>query len=72
MRYFALTIFAALLFPIAANAQFKDLVNKAKDKVASATGSSSLSNADIAGGLKEALKKGVNEQVTRLTAVDGF
>lgn len=31
-----------------------------------------LSNADIAGGLKEALDKGIEKQVIKLTAVDGF
>lgn len=55
------------------NAQLKGLVNKAKDKVATATGSQgTLSNADIGSALKEALHKGVNQQVTKLTAVDGF
>ncbi|MBY8961185.1 DUF4197 family protein [Flavobacterium sp. D11R37] len=31
-----------------------------------------LSNADIAAGLKEALDKGIDQQVTRLTQTDGF
>ena len=31
-----------------------------------------LGNADIAAGLKEALEKGVSEEVTKLTATDGF
>lgn len=31
-----------------------------------------LSNSDIAYGLKEALNKGIEKQVTKLTAVDGF
>ncbi|TRW23111.1 DUF4197 domain-containing protein [Flavobacterium zepuense] len=31
-----------------------------------------LSNADIAAGLKEALDKGINQQVTKLTTTDGF
>lgn len=31
-----------------------------------------LSNADIAAGLKEALHKGISQQVTKLTAKDGF
>ena len=29
-------------------------------------------NTDIAGGLKEALNNGINKQVTKLTAIDGF
>lgn len=57
-----------------ANAQLKGLMDKAKDKVASATGATggALSSADIGSALKEALNKGVTEQVTKLTAVDGF
>jgi len=34
--------------------------------------SATLSNTDIASGLKEALNKGIEKQVTKLTAVDGF
>ncbi len=36
------------------------------------TSSSSLGTTDIAGGLKEALNKGIEKQVTKLTATDGF
>ncbi|MFP9116024.1 DUF4197 domain-containing protein [Flavobacterium sp. RHBU_3] len=54
------------------HAQVKNLLTKAKEKVSAATGTSSLSNTDIASALKEALNKGVSEQVTKLTAVDGF
>jgi len=35
-------------------------------------GIGTLSNADIASGLKEALNKGIDTQVTKLTATDGF
>jgi hypothetical protein len=62
-------ILIALLLPLASQAQFKELLNKANDKISSVTGGP---NADIAAGLKEALDKGVDEQVTKLTAVDGF
>jgi len=55
-----------------ASAQLKNALNKAKAKVTSATGTTSLSNADIGSALKEALNKGVTEQVTKLTAEDGF
>lgn len=54
------------------NAQVKlgETLNKAKEKV---TGSgASFSNTEIGNALKEALNKGVNEQVSKLTAVDGF
>ena len=60
--------------------QLDGLLKKASDKVkakSTATSSSKsgnilTSNLDIASGLKEALQKGVTEQVTKLTAVDGF
>ncbi|RYJ42335.1 DUF4197 domain-containing protein [Flavobacterium beibuense] len=66
-------VFAILLLPLASNAQLGGLINKAKDKVTDVTGTSTgLSNADIASALKEALNKGIDEQVTKLTAVDGF
>jgi hypothetical protein len=62
-----------LLLPLAGQAQLKGILNKAKDKVTAASANGkSLTNADIGAGLKEALKKGVSDQVTKLTAVDGF
>ena len=36
------------------------------------TGTGILSNADISAGLKEALNKGIENQVSKLTATDGF
>ncbi|WP_417353045.1 DUF4197 domain-containing protein [Flavobacterium alkalisoli] len=66
-------VYAILLLPLASNAQLGGLINKAKDKVTEVTGTNTgLSNADIASALKEALNKGIDEQVTKLTAVDGF
>ncbi|MGV7105543.1 DUF4197 domain-containing protein [Flavobacterium sp. U410] len=71
-------IFALVLLPLFSNAQFKDLIKKAEEKLSSTTSSTSstsgisLSNTDISAALKEALNKGVSEQVTKLTAVDGF
>ncbi len=66
-------LFAIMFIPFVSNAQLKGLINKAKDAATEATGSTgSLSGSDIAGGLKEALNKGVTEQVSKLTAVDGF
>ncbi len=63
-------VFLLLLVPVVSNAQLKDLIKKASTKVATATkGSTGL---DISAGLKEALNKGVTEQVSKLTAVDGF
>ncbi len=60
-----------LIAPFAAQAQLGGLLNKAKEKVTTVTGVST-GNTDIAAGLKEALNKGVDKQVTKLTAVDGF
>jgi len=60
----------ALLVPALGSAQLKDLMQKAKDKVAAVSGQTN--GVDIASGLKEALNKGVSEQVTKLTALDGF
>lgn len=70
-------ILILLISPLLSNAQFKDLIKKAEEKLSTATSSSStsgisLSNTDISAALKEALNKGVSEQVSKLTAVDGF
>jgi hypothetical protein len=64
-----------VLLPLAGNAQLKDLMDKAKNTIATKTGTTktgSLTNANIGEALKEALNKGVAEQVTKLTATDGF
>jgi hypothetical protein len=60
-----------LVAPILANAQFKGLVDKANEKISTVKGVPTGST-DIAAGLKEALNKGVEKEVTKLTAVDGF
>ena len=61
--------------------QLDGLLKKASDKVKSKTAATSSNtksgniltgNLDIASGLKEALQKGIKEQVIKLTAVDGF
>ena len=59
-----------LLVPMVSNAQLKDLIKKASTKVSEATKTNS--GLDIGAGLKEALNKGVTEQVSKLTAMDGF
>lgn len=59
-----------LLVPMVSNAQLKDLVKKAGKKVTEATKTNS--GLDIGAGLKEALNKGVTDQVSKLTAMDGF
>jgi hypothetical protein len=60
----------AFLCPVISNAQFKDLINKASEKISSV--SKTTGGVDIGAGLKEALNKGVEKQVTKLTAMDGF
>lgn len=67
----------ALLVPMASFAQLDGLLKKASEKVQSKTsnsksGSILTGNLDISAGLKEALQKGITEQVTKLTALDGF
>jgi hypothetical protein len=59
-----------LLVPVLASAQLNGLLNKAKEKIGTTTGSAGSS--DIASGLKEALNKGIDKQVSKLTATDGF
>jgi hypothetical protein len=63
-------LFLLLILPAIGNAQFKDILTKASEKINAAT--KSKSSLDIAAGLKEALNKGVTEQVSKLTAIDGF
>lgn len=66
-------ILLLLLFvPIVSNAQLKDLIKKANEKVATATNAKTTTGLDIGAALKEALNKGVTQQVSKLTAVDGF
>ena len=59
-----------LLVPFIGNAQFKDILKKATDQVAVLAKNNT--GIDIAAGLKEALNKGVTEQVSKLTKTDGF
>ena len=73
----------ALFVPLFSFAQIGDLLKRANEKAqakkTTTTAPSSrnsvtdlLGTTDIGAGLKEALQKGVTEQVTKLTAVDGF
>lgn len=63
-----------LLIPTVSFSQIKilDEIKKAVPSKTTSTGFGSLSNLDISQGLKEALNKGIEKQVTKLTAVDGF
>ena len=60
-----------ILVPTFGSAQLKSLITKGKTKITSVTSTTSKT-IDISAGLKEALNKGITEQVTKLTAVDGF
>lgn len=60
-----------LLAPALSNAQFKDLLSNANEKI-STMKNVPIGSPDIGAGLKEALNKGVEKQVTKLTATDGF
>lgn len=59
-----------LLIPFLGTAQFNNLLKKATDQAAILTKTNS--SLDIAAGLREALNKGVTEQVSKLTQTDGF
>lgn len=59
-----------ILFPVVSNAQLKTILKKT---TATKTGILNTNGTlDIAAGLKEALNKGITEQVSKLTQVDGF
>lgn len=58
-----------LLIPVMGFSQVK-ILDEIKKNIPST--SKSLSSLDISNGLKEALNKGIEKQVTKLTAVDGF
>ena len=66
-----------LLLPVIGFSQIK-VLDKVKKKIPTKistklpTSVKALSSLDISNGLKEALNKGIEKQVTKLTAVDGF
>jgi hypothetical protein len=61
-----------LITPIISNAQFKNDLNKIKEKTSTIVTNSNNSPIDISAGLKEALNKGISKEVSKLTAEDGF
>ncbi len=72
-KLYATLLFAAtsaISYQAQAQISFGSVVDKAKEAVTS--GDIDLSNADIAAGLREALDKGIDEQVEKLTAENGF
>lgn len=78
MKYLVLLFSGVILFTRTSQAQvLKNVLKKdssLKDKVGSlfSGNTSSLSTNEIAGGLKEALNKGVETGTAKLSAVDGF
>ncbi len=63
------------LLPLISQAQIlENIIKKAEEKVNSTIGQviSPISQEEIGNGLKEALNKGIEKQVTKLTATDGF
>lgn len=65
-------IIAALTFSLASCAQVQQTLNQLPQISSQIPGISGIGGVDIASGLKEALNKGITQQVTKLTAVDGF
>jgi hypothetical protein len=63
-------VFLTFLIPMFCNAQFDELLKLGKEKLNTIL--KTESGVDIAAGLKEALNKGVSDQVSKLTAPDGF
>ena len=63
------TFLLFLLIPFLGSAQIKNILQQAAQHAGTVK---SLSSGDIAGGLKEALNKGITKQVSKLTATDGF
>ena len=63
-------ILVLLLIPLISIAQTKKKVKKIKVKTPTIT--NVINTVDISAGLKEALNKGVTEQVSKLTIIDGF
>ncbi|WP_281337277.1 DUF4197 domain-containing protein [Flavobacterium eburneipallidum] len=58
-------VFTLLLLPLFGCAEMQQVMNQLPQ-------TQSIGGLDIAGGLKEALNKGISDQVSKLTATDGF
>jgi hypothetical protein len=68
MIRFALVFWVLSLVQVAGFAQFKNILNKAKESAKALTGE----DADVSSGLKEALNKGIESAVTQLSAQNGY
>lgn len=64
-----LLLLLTLTFSFASNAQIQKTLDQLSQLSSKINGTG---NVDIASGLKEALNKGITQQVSKLTAVDGF
>lgn len=67
MRRVLVVTLTFVLFTLSGCAELQQIASQLPD-----TGGVGLSNADIAAGLKEALDKGIDKQVAKLTKTDGF
>lgn len=65
MKKIFLLLTAAVSFTFSGCAELQQAVSQLPQQ-------GTVSNADIAAGLKQALNKGIDQQVTKLTATDGF
>ncbi len=72
MNRIALPLMLLVVTASCAQAQFRDALNKAKEKVASVTQEPSLTQDEIGRGLKEALDNGVADAVAFLSKTDGY
>lgn len=66
------SILLAILLPFLAQAQVKKTASKIISKATTTVGSTTPNEASIGNALKEALSNGVTNQVSKLTAADGF
>lgn len=76
MKKYTLALLAVcmLAFTNVGHAQFGKLIKKAEDKVkeTTKTGDSKLTNDEVGAGLKEALTKGIEKGVEKVSKPDGF
>lgn len=68
-KKYIFVLFALTSVGTVSNAQFGDILNKAKKVV---KGENPLSKDEVANGLKEALDQGIEEAVDKLSAEDGY
>ena len=73
INYMKKVLISLLFVPIVSFAQFGDLKKLAESKIQKVTNAPKINTlTDISAGLKEALNNGITNQVSKLTAEDGF